>query len=88
MIENTKEIVYQNQVNEYIALSSETPHMCDIPVGIKHYYWCLGSQSGYCDVTSYTETTEPEGSQGDLHLTDGHPVYVSVQVSVLISHFL
>ena len=29
---------------------------------------------------SYMETQEPEGSQGDLHLTDGHPVYVSVQV--------
>ncbi|KAI0232203.1 hypothetical protein LSAT2_017453, partial [Lamellibrachia satsuma] len=51
----------------------------DVESGIERYYWCLGSKSGYCDTVSYVETTEPEGSQSDLRLTDGHPVYVSVQ---------
>ena len=51
--------------------------------GIERYHWCLGSKQAYCDITPYTETTEQEAStrQHDaLHLVDGHPVYVSVQV--------
>ena len=65
-----------------LALALATD-ICHFLTGIEHYYWCLGSVSGYCDTVSYVETTEPEGSQGDLHLTDGHPVYVSVQVRLM-----
>jgi len=52
--------------------------------GIEHYFWCLGTKPGYCDKITYVETTEVEASSvphGDLKLRDGHPVYVTVQVT-------
>ncbi|KAK2161993.1 hypothetical protein NP493_1549g00025 [Ridgeia piscesae] len=54
----------------------------DTESGIDKYYWCVGAKPGYCDILSYTETTEQESSSGpqdNIHLIDGHPVYVTVQ---------
>ena len=85
-----KDVYYMAVVSTIQTNTITHTNIVNIPTGIDKYYWCVGSKLGYCDIMPYMETTEPESSsrpQDDLQLTDGHPVYVSVQVRLRVAAY-